>query len=93
MAQVCKSTESAIAAFLAEKKQSSWKIIVVAMIGSVLSSLLSVWFVLPKPTLSLTSEQMTYLQEGQMLMQIWPKLTKKEKDRLKSVSYEVMQSK
>jgi len=75
-----------------EKNKFTWQIFTAAVLSSILSSFLLTWILIPKPTLPLTAEQMSYLQEGQMLVQMWPKLTKKEKDRLKAVSYEVLHS-
>jgi len=75
-----------------EKNKFTWKIFTAAVLSGILSSLLMTWILMPKPTLPLTAEQVAYLQEGQMLVQMWPKLTKKEKDRLKAVSYEVLHS-
>jgi len=93
MAQICQSMEAMLTDFRTEKKQSSWKIMAAVIIGSILSSLFSAWLMLPKPILPLTDDQINYLQTGQTLMQMWPKLTKKEKDRLKAVSNEVLQAK
>jgi len=92
IAQICKSMDLTIEAFRAEKNKSSWKIFVVAIISGILSSILLTLALIPKPTLPLTTEQIGYLQEGQMLVQMWPKLTKQEKNRLKAVSYEIMRN-
>jgi hypothetical protein len=88
----CASIEDVINRFRCEKSQSAWKIIGMSMTSSVFAALLTVWLLIPKPTLPLSSEQISYLQEGQMLTQMWPKLTMQEQDRLKAVSYEVLHS-
>jgi hypothetical protein len=75
-----------------EKSLSKWKIIGTAVLSSVITGLLSIWLLIPKPVLPLTSEQIGYLQQGQMLVQMWPKLTKKEQDRLQAVSYKISHS-
>lgn len=93
MEQICQSMEATLTDLRTDKKQFSWKIMAAVVIGSILSSLFSAWLMLPKPTLPLTDDQINYLQTGQTLMQMWPKLTKKEKDRLKAVSDEVLQVK
>jgi hypothetical protein len=86
------SIEDLIKHFRHEKWPSAWKTIGIAIMGSVITALLIVWLFMPKPTLPLSNEQLSYLQEGQMLAQMWPKLTKQEQARLKAVSYEVLHS-
>jgi hypothetical protein len=90
--QISQSIESSIKEFHAEKKKFPWKICSFAILSGILSSFLMTWIILPKPTLPLTTEQISYLQEGQMLVQMWPKLTKQEQTRLKALSYQVMNS-
>jgi hypothetical protein len=88
--QISQLIESVIEEFHAERKQFPWKIFSVAILSGILSSFLMTWILMPKPTLPLTTEQISYLQEGQMLVQMWPKLTKQEQARLKMLSYQVM---
>jgi hypothetical protein len=90
IAQICQSMKETIDLYRNEKSKFSWKIVVSAIMSGILSSLLVTWILMPKPTLPLTAEEIRYLQQGQMLVQMWPKLTKQEKDRLKAVSFEVL---
>lgn len=83
------SMENVINHFRREKRQLTWKTFCIAIVGSVITALLIVCLFMPKPTLPLSSEQLSYLQEGQMLAQMWSKLTKQEQARLKAVSYEL----
>jgi len=41
---------------------------------------------MPTPTSPLTSEQVTYLQQGKSLSDVWPKLSQAEKNKLKMLS-------
>jgi len=91
--QNCVAMEAAINRFHGERLITRWQIIGTAILSSVVTGLLSVWLFIPQPTLPLTSEQISYLQQGQMLMKMWPQLTKKEQDRLKAISYTILHSK
>jgi hypothetical protein len=66
-----------------EKNKFSWRIISFAILAGILTSFLTTWILIPKPVLPLTSEQINYLQEGQILEQVWPKMTKQERNRFK----------
>jgi hypothetical protein len=43
---------------------------------------------MPHPTLPLTSQQTRYLVTGESFYEIWPKLTKAEKERFKKLAGE-----
>lgn len=61
----------------------NWEMVVVSVFSSLLLSVCLFVFLLPKPTVPLTDLQLQELQIGHELMNIWPKLTKAEKDKLK----------
>jgi len=90
--QNCQSMTAITEKFHQEKWKISWKLFASAIFTGIITSLLMAWILIPKPTLPLTAEQLTYLQQGQMLVQMWPKLTKLEKDRLRAISNEVLHS-
>jgi hypothetical protein len=87
--QTCQSVEKMLEANYREKTKSSWKIISVAVLTGILSSMLMTWIFIPQPVLPLTTEQISYLQDGEMLAKVWPKLTKQEREKLKAVSSDV----
>jgi hypothetical protein len=87
--QNCTAIETIMNRSYGEKPLTKWKIIGTAILSSVITGLLSIWLLMPKSVLPLSSEQIGYLQQGQMLVQMWPKLTKKEQDRLQAVSYKI----
>ena len=69
-----------------EKSQSKLKFTITTIACGVLTGLFTVWILMPKAILPLTGEQLTYLQQGKALSEIWPKLSQAEKDKLKLLS-------
>jgi hypothetical protein len=67
---------------------ANWEMVGVSVFSSILISILIVWFFMPKPTLPLTSQQARYLVTGESFNEIWPKLTKAEKERFKKLAEE-----
>lgn len=72
----------------AEKLQSPppFRFMSITIACSVLTGLFAAWILIPKPTLPLTSQQVVYLQQGKALNEIWPKLSRAERDKLKMLS-------
>ena len=68
-----------LSAYKDEVINTQWKVIVTTVITTVATCLLAVWLLIPAPTLPLTETQVKELYGGQMMNQVWPKLTKKER--------------
>lgn len=84
--------EAMIDTFQRKKNQASWKMMGFTLLSSIITSLFAIWFLLPKPMLPLTSEQLNYLRDGQMLAQIWPDLSDAEKSHLKNIAGKILHS-
>jgi len=67
----------------------SWQTISIGVLCGVLSSLAIIILGLSKPTLPLTAQEISYLHNGQMLVQIWPKLSENEKSKIKKLASQV----
>ena len=61
---------------------SHWKLIALTVLSSIVTSLLIVWWVMPKPILPLTDTQIATYQHGLMLNSFWDKLTTRQKNWL-----------
>jgi hypothetical protein len=64
--------------YQADVVANQWKIIGVTAVTTIITCLLLVWLLIPKPTLPLSNEQLKYLNSGVMMELVWPKLTEKE---------------
>lgn len=68
-----------LSAYESEVVTTQWKVIAATVITTVATCLLAVWLLIPAPTLALTQTQVKELYGGQIMNQVWPKLTKKER--------------
>jgi hypothetical protein len=57
---------------------TQWKVIGIGAFTTIVTCLLLVWLIIPKPTLPLTNSQIMNLHSGQLTNKVWPKLSKKE---------------
>ena len=64
----------------------SWFAVMGLLVLPIITSLLIVWLLVPKPTLPLTNGQLNLLSNGYRLNQVWDKLSKKEQDHLLKLS-------
>lgn len=81
-------SENVLSRYRSTLSFANWEMVAVSVAASVLASLLIVWWLVPKPTLPLTSQQARYLVTGESFNEIWPKLTKAEKERFKKLAEE-----
>jgi hypothetical protein len=58
----------------------------ITLLSSVAVSLLIVWYLMPKPILSVTYEQIVTYQAGQAMQATWPKLSKRQQKWLLAVA-------
>lgn len=65
---------------------TQWKIIGVTVFSTVLASLLIVKFLMPKPTVPLTNDQIATYQSGVILESVWPKLSTHQKQWILDVA-------
>lgn len=72
-------------AYYSEMRTTHWKIILAAVVSSILTSLLIVWFLMPKLTLSLSSDDRAYMTTGYEIMTIWKKLSKAERSHIENL--------
>jgi len=63
-------------------KRSQRKIIGISFLTTIVTSLLVVWLLIPRPTLPLTDEQMDVMHMGYAFNAIYDKLSKEDQDRL-----------
>jgi hypothetical protein len=55
---------------------TQWKVISISVFTTIVTCLLLVWLLIPKPTFPF--KQIKYLNSGMMMELFWPKLSKKE---------------
>lgn len=71
----------AIVTYEKEVVSMHWKVIIGSVVATVLTCVLLVWLVIPKPAVPMTEDQVRLLTNGKLFDVIWPKLTKKEQER------------
>ena len=76
---VHRATET-LSSYQEEVVKTQWKVIGVSALTTIATSLLVVWLLIPKPTLPLSNQQISYLNRVLMFEQIWPKLSKFDKE-------------
>jgi hypothetical protein len=87
LAQVTDRTERTLTRYENETIATQWKIIGISVFTTVLTSLLLVWLLIPKPISPLTDEQLLTYQSGIMMEKFWDKISKKEQNRLINLTY------
>ncbi len=93
LTRVTQQAENTLNHYQADVITNQWKLIGITAITTIITCLLLVWLLIPKPTLPLSNEQITYLNSGIMMELVWPKLTKKEQDRWLKLADELQYSK
>jgi len=83
---VIDQSERALSRYQTSIGFANWEMVVVSVVSSLLFSLLAVWWLMPKPTLPLTSQQMRYLVTGESFNEIWTKLSKADKEQFKKLA-------
>lgn len=78
LANATERTERTLNQYEREIVTSQWKIIGIAVITTVVTCLLALWWIIPKPTLPLSDRQLKYATDGILMEQVWPKLSKQE---------------
>jgi len=68
--------------FEAQEQFAFWTSSAITVVTTLLASILIVKLLMPAPTSPLTNEQLATYQQSQLLQSFWPKLTKKEQERL-----------
>lgn len=58
---------------------SHWKLVAITALSSITASLLIVWFLMPKPTLPLTYDDMKIYKLGKTFSELWPILPEDKK--------------
>jgi hypothetical protein len=75
---VTRRTEQTLTRYETEIIMTQWKVIGIGAFTTIVTCLLLVWLLIPRPTLPLTSSQIMNLRSGQLTNKVWPKLSKKE---------------
>jgi len=78
LASATQQAENTLNHYQADVIANQWKMIGITAITTIITCLLLVWLLIPKPTLPLTNDQIKDLRSGQLMALVWPKLTKKE---------------
>lgn len=81
-----RNAQSVLEQYKREVINTHWKIIGISFLATIVTCFLIVWFLMPKPTLPLTEQQINNMYAGQLLKLAWPKLTKKEQDHLNVIT-------
>jgi hypothetical protein len=89
LAEATQKTERALAQYEGEIIATQWKVIGISVFTTIITCLLLVWLLIPKPTLPLTKRQIDTLYNGQLLNLMWPKLSKEEQKRWRQLASEV----
>jgi hypothetical protein len=76
LSYVTEKTANTLAQYKAEIITTPWKVISATVLTTMMTSLLLVWMLIPKPTLPLTNEQLKFLNDGIIKALIWSKLSK-----------------
>jgi hypothetical protein len=78
LAQVSEKTKRTLTQYEGEIIATQWKVISISVFTTIVTCLLLVWLLIPKPTFPLNNKQIKYLNSGMMMELVWPKLSKKE---------------
>jgi hypothetical protein len=89
LAIVTQQAKNTLNHYQADVVANQWKIMGVTAVTTIITCLLLVWLLIPKPTLPLSNEQIKYLNSGIMMELVWPKLTKKEQQHWLELANEV----
>jgi hypothetical protein len=81
-------SENVLNRYRSSLRFANWEMVTVSIVSSLLLNLIIIWWLMPHPTLPLTSQQTRYLITGESFTEIWPKLTKAEKERFKKLAGE-----
>ncbi len=68
-----------LASYQSSLNMTHWKILGAMVLSSIATSLLIVYFVMPKPTLPLTEMDMKTYELGRTFSEVWPTLTDEKK--------------
>lgn len=88
LSEAVDESENVLHRYRSSLRFANWAMVAVSVASSILASLLIMWWLIPKPTLPLTSQQVRYLVTGESFNEIWPKLSKTEKERFKKLAEE-----
>ncbi len=69
-------------AYRTEVQGNHWKIIAASFVTTIITSLIIVFLLIPKPSLPLTDDQLNTYNNGHFFSEFWPKLSKKEQKHL-----------
>ena len=90
LATVTEKTKRTLMAYESEVVATQWKVIGISFFTTIVTSLLLVWWLIPRPTLPLDHQQLKQLEVGMMTELVWPKLSKQEKNHwLKLMGQEI----
>ena len=78
LATSSEKAEQILQHYQCEVVTTQWKVIGISVFTTMITCLLLVWLLIPKPTLPLRDEQIHYLENGMMMERVWPKLSQKE---------------
>lgn len=78
LANATEKTEQTLRHYQSEVITTQWKVIGISVFTTIVTCLLLVWLLIPKPTLPLTDAQVKDLYSGQAMDAVWPQLSKQE---------------
>jgi DNA-binding ferritin-like protein (Dps family) len=71
--------ENTLSRYQGESRWMHWAMIGLMAVTSILTSLIVALWVMPKPMLPLSKDELSTYQSGEVLESVWPKLTSKQK--------------
>jgi hypothetical protein len=86
---VVDESESVLSRYQSSVRFANCKMVVVSVFSSLLFALLIVFFLMPKPVLPISDEQIEYLKFGESMRYVWPKLLKTEQEHIKKLAADV----
>ena len=83
------ATSNHLQRYQSELRSKDLKMIGLTAVTTLLTSLLIVFFLMPKPVMPITDQQIEYLKFGESLRYVWPKLSKTEQEHIKKLAVEM----
>jgi predicted PurR-regulated permease PerM len=86
-----RAAQNSLSSYQSELTSNWWFWAGLSFMTSLLTSLVLVAFLMPKPTLPLIDQQIRWLHNGQTMEIIWPKLSKKEQQHWQALADQTRQ--
>lgn len=85
----CENVTQTLTGYEKNQGYSKWMMFAAGIIAGVVVGLTTIKFLMPAPTLPLTQDQLIDMQGGELMEQIWPKLSKTDQAHIKAAGAEI----